>query len=288
MTGYADRTWTSSDGLQLHARDYGGATGPARTPVICLHGLTRNARDFEDVAPWIASQGRRVLAVDVRGRGASAWDPRPKRYLPQTYAEDVLRLMAAAGIERAVFIGTSMGGLVTMALAARRPSRVAAAILNDVGPELSPAGLARIGTYAGKSVAIADWNEAAAYAKAQNVHAFPDLSDAEWLAFAGRILREDARGIRPDYDPDIVVPFTTVRPLTTHAMWALFRNLARKRPLLLIRGQTSDILAPEITARMRKLARHMSYAEIPGVGHAPMLTEPAAKTAIETFLGDAP
>lgn len=288
MTGYADRSWTSADGLQLHARDYGGATGPARTPVICLHGLTRNARDFEEVAPWIAATGRRVLALDIRGRGASAWDPKPKRYQPVTYADDVLRLMAQAAIEKAVFIGTSMGGLVTMAVAARRPSRVAAAVLNDVGPELAPAGLGRIVAYTGKPAGAASWDEAAAYARATNGHAFPELTDADWMAFARRIFREDARGIRLDYDPDITVPFTTVKPASKAAMWALFRNLARKRPLLLVRGATSDILAAETTARMRKLAPAMGYAEVAGIGHAPMLTEPTARAAIEEFLRDAP
>src|SRR3569832_2457647 len=110
MTAFTDRWWTSGDGLKLHARDYAGAEGPARLPVICIHGLTRNARDFEDVAPAIAAMGRRVLALDVRGRGLSAFDPQPMSYHPGTYAGDVAALMGAAGIARAAFVGTSMGG----------------------------------------------------------------------------------------------------------------------------------------------------------------------------------
>jgi pimeloyl-ACP methyl ester carboxylesterase len=288
MTDYADRTWTSTDGLALHARDYGGGDGPARAAVICLHGLTRNARDFEEVAPWIAARGRRVLAVDVRGRGESAWDAKPKHYVPLTYADDVLQLMALAGINRAVFVGTSMGGLITMTLASRRPSRVVAAVLNDIGPVLSPVGLARIAGYAGKSPDVAGWDEAAAYARAINADALPDYSDADWMAFARRIFRERNGRIQLDYDPDIRVPFATVKPLSDHAMWALYRHLARKRPMLLVRGETSDILAPETAQRMRKIAPHMAYAEVPGIGHAPMLTEPAARVALADFLDQVP
>src|SRR5579864_4508779 len=144
MTQFVERRWTTPDGLQLSGRDYAGAAAEARLPVICLHGLTRNARDFEDLAPRIAARGRRVLALDVRGRGQSAWDPQPMRYVPATYAGDVLALLDALGIARAVFIGTSMGGLITMVVGALRPSAVAAAVINDVGPELTPEGLARI------------------------------------------------------------------------------------------------------------------------------------------------
>lgn len=288
MTGYVERTWTSPDGLQLNARDYAPGPGPARLPVVCLHGLTRNARDFEAVAPWIAGHGRRVLAADMRGRGRSAWDPRPIRYVPLSYARDVLALLEQAGIKRAVFVGTSMGGLITMTLAQLRSPVVAAAVLNDVGPELAPAGLARITSYTGKAVEPASWAEAAAYARTTNGHAFPAMSEDDWLAFARRLFREQDGRIRLDYDPDIVVPFGKVRPAKAAIMWALFRNLAKKRPALLVRGATSDILSPETTERMRRSAPKMAYAEVPGVGHAPMLTEPAARGAIEAFLRDLP
>ena len=139
---FADRFWTSPgpEGLTpARARDYAGATSPARRfPVVCLHGLTRNARDFEDLAPHIAARGRRVLALDVRGRGQSAWDLQPMRYVPATYAVDVLALMDALAISRAVFVGTSMGGLITLVIAAMRPTAIAAAVLNDVGPGVGP------------------------------------------------------------------------------------------------------------------------------------------------------
>ena len=134
---FADRRWTSSDGLSLYARDYAAASGPAKLPVIAIHGLTRNSADFESIAPLIAQSGRRVLAVDVRGRGLSDRAPDPMTYQPMNYAHDVLALMEQAGIARAVFLGTSMGGLITMALAAIRSKVVAAAILNDIGPEVA-------------------------------------------------------------------------------------------------------------------------------------------------------
>ena len=139
---FTDFFWTSYEGLPLHARDYAAVEETEKLPVICLHGLTRNARDFEDLAPRIAAMGRRVLAVDVRGRGLSARDPNPMNYHPGTYAADVISLLAAAGIERAVFVGTSMGGLITMVLTSIKPEAIAAAVLNDVGPELSPVGSA--------------------------------------------------------------------------------------------------------------------------------------------------
>src|SRR5213075_2745189 len=135
---FSERRWTSADGLSLYARDYAGGDGEARLPVICLHGLTRNSKDFEDVAPVIAASGRRVIVPDVRGRGRSGYARDPASYEPKTYARDVLDLMDGLGIARAVFIGTSMGGLITMTVAALRSKAVAAVVLNDVGPAVAP------------------------------------------------------------------------------------------------------------------------------------------------------
>ena len=176
MTAFTDFFWTSHEGLPLHARDYAPVGESTSLPVICIHGLTRNARDFEDLAPRIAATGRRVLAVDVRGRGLSARDPNPMNYHPGTYAADVVSLLQAAGIERAVFIGTSMGGLITMVLTSILPQAIAAAVLNDVGPELSPVGLARIAGYTGMASRFETWDDAVAYAKAINEATFPALS----------------------------------------------------------------------------------------------------------------
>ena len=283
---YADRRWTSPDGLSLYARDYAPADGPARLPVIAIHGLTRNSADFEVIAALIAASGRRVLAVDVRGRGKSDRAPDPMTYTPDVYARDVVALMEQLGIEKAVFLGTSMGGLITMALTAIKPRAIAAAMINDVGPELAPEGLARIAAYASQPIVIETWADAAAYARRINETALPHYTDADWMAFARRTFREGTEGVPVlDYDPDISAPIKAAgaKALIPN-LWPYFRALARKKPALLLRGATSDLLSPAIVAKMRKAAPSMAYAEVPGVGHAPMLDEPEARAAIFEFL----
>jgi len=285
---YVDRRFTSPDGLSLYARDFAPGAGPTKLPVIAIHGLTRNSADFGGIAPELARAGRRVLAVDVRGRGLSDRAPDPMTYQPAVYAKDVLALMEQAGIERAVFLGTSMGGLITMALAAIRSKVIAAAIINDVGPEVAKEGLARIAAYAGQPVDTPTWAAAADYAKRHNAVALPHYSDADWDAFARRVFREGPEGAPIlDYDPDISVPIRAMgaKGLVPN-LWPMFGRLAKGRPTLLIRGATSDLLSPEIAAKMRKRAPTMAYAEVPGVGHAPMLDEPEAKSAIFEFLSD--
>lgn len=288
MTEFADRYWTSADGLRLYARDYAGAAGPAKLPVVCIHGLTRNSRDFEEVAPWIAQQGRRVLAIDVRGRGRSARDPNPMNYQLPVYAGDVVGLMMQAGLGRAVFVGTSMGGLITMTLAATNPLAVAGAVLNDVGPELSPVGLTRIMGYVGQTAPVRRWNDGAEYARATNGVAFPKNSDADWDAFARRIFRDGPDGPELDYDPAITAPFKAAPTGPAPDLWPVFAGLATGRPSLLVRGGISDLVDRDIAARMRLAAPTMEYAEVAEVGHAPMLTEPEAQGALRAFLDTAP
>ncbi len=287
MTAYAHLHWRSADGLTLHARDYPGAAD--RAPVICIHGLTRNARDFEDLAPGIVgATGRRVLAVDVRGRGASQRAADPMTYNPGLYAADILALLDDQAIGRAAFIGTSMGGLIMMTLAAMRPGAIAAAVLNDVGPEIAPEGLARIAGYVGVSAEVGDWAGAAAWVKAGNGVVFPHYGDADWDRMARRTFREE--GGRPvlDYDPDIAAPMRAADPAAPAPdLWPFFGALVAGRPALLVRGATSDILSPEIAGRMRAAAPHMAFAEVPGVGHAPMLDESEAFDAIIALLSAA-
>lgn len=283
---YVERRWTSPDGLSLFARDYAAAEGPARLPVIAIHGLTRNSADFGVIAGLIAQSGRRVLAVDVRGRGQSDRAPDPMTYRPDVYALDVLALMAQAGIEKAVFLGTSMGGLITMALTAVKPQAVAAAVLNDIGPEVAPEGLARIAEYTGRRIEIRGWSDAAAYARDINAVAFPFYGDADWDAFARRIFREGEDG-KPvlNYDPDISVPIRAAGAAAlVPDLWPAFTALAGGRPSLLVRGGTSDLLSGDIADRMRAAAPSMAFVEVPGVGHAPMLDEPEARAGILTFL----
>jgi len=286
MAEFEWRSWLALDGAELMARDY---PGPAEgTPVLCLHGLTRNSRDFEAVAPWIAAQGRRVLAADVRGRGRSAYAPDPAAYQPAVYAADVLAMLDALAVPRVVLVGTSMGGLIAMLLAVAAPDRLAAVALNDVGPVLDPTGLARIANRGGMLPEVRDWADAAAYARAVNGLAFPDYAEADWAAYARRLFREE--GGRPvlDYDPRIMEPFRETAAQPAPDLWPYFDKLAEDgRPLLLVRGALSDLLSAETAAAMRVRAPQMAYAEVPRVGHAPMLTEPAAQSALAAFLATA-
>jgi pimeloyl-ACP methyl ester carboxylesterase len=288
MMDFAERRWTSRDGLALYARDYAARDGEARLPVMCLHGLTRNSKDFEDIAPLIAGWGRRVIVPDVRGRGQSAHDPKPANYNPKTYARDVLGLMDLLGIPRAVFLGTSMGGLITMTVAAIRSKVVAAAILNDVGPAIAPEGVARILNYAGKGAPIASWDDATEYLRSTSGIAFPAFDDDDWRRLAKRTFRDSNGRPELDYDPAIAAPLRAPGRLVELVAWLLFRRLARRRPTLLIRGGLSDIVSADIAARMHKAAPAMQEVVVPQVGHAPMLDEPVAVDAIAQFLRTVP
>jgi pimeloyl-ACP methyl ester carboxylesterase len=290
MSNYTELSFTSDDGLRLYARDYAGSSGPARLPVICIHGLTRNSADFDELAPLVAALSRRVLAVDVRGRGHSQRDPDPDNYNAAVYAGDVVKLMSDLGIARAVFIGTSMGGLITMTLAAQHIDLIAAAVINDIGPVLSEKGLARIAGYAGKTAPLADWNEAAGHVKDINLCAFPDNRDEEWGKWARRAFEQDDEGrLRPRYDPNIAIALQTGKLRSTSLAGRMaFRRLAKKRPVLLVRGELSDLLEARQADWMRRAAPGMQYVEVPKVGHAPMLTEPAALEAIVQFLATVP
>jgi pimeloyl-ACP methyl ester carboxylesterase len=292
MSTYTDISYTSADGLRLYARDYPAAAsgGPVRLPVICIHGLTRNSADFDEFAPIVAAMGRRVLALDVRGRGHSERDPNPDNYTPKVYAGDVAKFMADLGIPRAVFVGTSMGGLITTTLADNHIDLVAAAVLNDIGPVISEKGLARIAGYTGKGARVASWRDAAGYIKDINGCAFPDNPEREWDKWARRAFEPDAEGLlAPRYDPNIAIALQTgkLKP-TSMAGRRAFRKLTSMRPVLLVRGELSDLLETRQAEWMRRAAPAMQYVEVPNVGHAPMLTEPVALEAITRFLASVP
>ena len=277
---YADRYFVVRDGLKLHYRDYPGAS--VRPPLLCLSGLTRNARDFADLAERY-SPPFRVIALDFRGRAASDYDPLPARYNPLTYAGDVIELLDQLGIAEAIFVGTSLGGLVTMVIAATAPQRIAAAIINDVGPDVDPAGIERILSYVGKDIRFKDWDEAADTIAANNGSNFEHFTHADWVAMAKRNCREEDGEIRFDYDSAIAEPFRSAGPAPQVDLWPLFAALGRK-PLLVIRGERSDLLTVSTTQKMQAVAPAMKLAVVPGVGHAPELNEPEALTAIDEFL----
>jgi pimeloyl-ACP methyl ester carboxylesterase len=226
---------------------------------------------------------------DIRGRGRSAHSPDPRRYRPGVYARDIAALLDRAGIGRAIFIGTSMGGLIMLTLAAGHSRRMAAAILNDVGPEVDPAGIARILSYAGKGPPPSSWDEAAALAGSTNQAAFPDYGEADWAKVARRLFREEGGRIVADYDPAISVALAKPPPRFARPLaWLLFRRLARRRPTLLIRGALSDVMTDPIAQRMLRAAPRMEQAVVPGVGHAPSLAEPVALDAVTHFLARLP
>lgn len=270
----------SADGLGLFVRDYPLEEPDLGLPVLCLHGLTRNSSDFEVVASRIASLGRRVVAMDVRGRGRSDWDATPSRYTPLTYAQDALRVLDQLKIERAVWLGTSMGGLITMVAAAMAPDRIEGAILNDIGPVIDPRGIARILSYVGKNEPRATWEDAAQAVAMLQGQAFPGADAAFWMTFAKRTYRKRADGkLELDYDPAIAQPPTSPAP----DMRPIFKALA-PIPTLVLRGAMSDILSRDGVAEMLAIKEDLVVAEIPNVGHAPTLEEPSAWLPIVDFL----
>ena len=285
QSGYSVQT-SKVDGLCLYARDYPPRADADTLPIVCLHGLTRNAKDFDGLARRLAARGHRVVVPDMRGRGRSDHDPDPTRYVPQIYVGDVIALLDELDIAGAIFIGTSMGGIITMGVAAVRPALVAAAVLNDIGPEVAPEGLARIASYAGQPVTINSWDDARAYLRRFNHAVFPQFDEEAWMAYARQTFREDADG-KPqlDYDPAIAVPIQAGRLKADPASaWSLFDTLCRDRPVLVLRGMLSDIVSNGILARMQARAPSLAVAQIPGVGHAPLLDEPESLAALDHFL----
>ena len=277
---WEDRYWTSRDGLKLHYRDYAGMTD--RPPLLMLHGLTRNSRDFENVAARYAGNWR-VIAVDFRGRGKSDRDPNSAQYMPAIYAGDVLQLLDELGIGEAVFLGTSLGGLVTMIVAAVAPDRIAGVLLNDVGPELDLSGIDRIKTYVGKPVVFRDWDEAADRLQERTGDVHPRYGRAEWLRFARRICRQADQGVEFDYDMAIADPFNAGNTGEVPDGWPYYRALAG-RPILVLRGETSDLLSDAAAERMATEIPDVEVVIVPNVGHAPDLDEPEAVEAIDRLL----
>lgn len=284
---YDDLYWNSSDGLRLHARDHQPAAGTSpRGTVVCIPGLTRNGADFDALATTLSARGWRVLAVDLRGRAGSARAPDPSSYNPRTYADDLVALLRAQGIDRSVFIGTSLGVLVTITLATRAPGLIAAAVLNDAGPKVPRQALARIGKYAGKHLPPMDLAQAAAYAESIGKASFPCFGADDWRDMATRMFRQRDDGLLElDYDPAVI---RTTRPwvlwLLRPLLWRAVRTLTGQAPTLIVRGALSDILPPDVARQMAATSVNARLVEVPEVGHAPTLSEPEARQAILALL----
>ena len=280
---YRDEYWTSPDGLKLYYRDYAGPNH--KPPVLCLHGLTRNSRDFAPLAETLAGDWR-VIVPEMRGRGNSEYAKDTSTYTPPTYIKDVEALLAELGIEKFVAIGTSMGGLMTMLMAAKDASRIVAAVLNDIGPEIDPTGLAHIAGYVGQGRSFDTWMHAANSLRETHGASFPDYSIDTWLEMAKRtmVLGQNGRLVL-DYDMGIADPFKSANDAPQPDLWPAFKALS-DTPTLLVRGELSNLLTEQTQSRMARVHGNLRTVTVPRVGHAPMLDEPESLAAIQALLAD--
>lgn len=279
---YAEHFVVAADGTQLYARDY-AAERSGLVPVVCLPGLTRNAKDFETIAPRLA-ETRRVLAFDFRGRGRSGRAD-PSTYRPDQEVADTLQVLDTLGIERFAIIGTSRGGIAAMVMAARALPRMAGVLFNDIGPRIDKAGLLRIRTYLGTDPQFADWAAAVSALKASNP-GFDTLSDDDWLAFARRVYREVNGVPRADYDPLLAQNFPSVADIEAckvPELWALLDIMADV-PSLVLRGEHSDLLSAAIVDEMHRHHRRLASVTVKDRGHVPFLDEAESLAAIAAWL----
>jgi pimeloyl-ACP methyl ester carboxylesterase len=281
MADWSDGYWWSNDGLRLHYRDYAGDA--SRLPILCIPGLTRNARDFEGVAERLAGD-RRVICAELRGRGESAYAKDPMTYVPLTYLQDIEALIAELKLERFILFGTSLGGLITMLLAMSNSDRIAGALINDIGPDLEARGLDHIRSYVGRQQNWPTWLHAArAIAEVQRDR-YPDWEIDQWLAYAKRLAKLNSSGrIVFDYDMRIAEPFKLPGGESGFDMWPAFKALA-DTPTLLLHGELSDLLSVETIKRMQAEHPKLEVATVPRVGHAPTLDEAESIEAIDRLL----
>ncbi|MBB6466837.1 pimeloyl-ACP methyl ester carboxylesterase [Aminobacter lissarensis] len=290
--GFADFFYTSQEGLRLHARIYGDEPNRSETtrPVVCLPGLTRNARDFHNLALHLANdpeKPRRIICFDYRGRGQSSYDPNWQNYNVGVEAADIIAGLDALGVTEAAFIGTSRGGLIIHVLTMTRPALIKAVVLNDIGPVIETAGLAHIRAYLENASRPVDFAEAVRVQKTVHGDAFPALSDADWHRFVHAIYRDEAGTPVADYDPALlntVMAMDLSQPLPE--LWPQFEVLASV-PMLAIRGANSRLLSAETLEEMRR--RHPQFAAftVEGQGHAPLLETGKLPARIADFLREA-
>lgn len=282
MARFEDRYWWSHDGLRLHCRDYpGGEDG--RPPVLCLAGLTRNARDFEEFAGRLSPEWR-VLTLSFRGRGESGYAKDPMTYVPLTYVQDVHALLSELAVRRFAAVGTSLGGIVTMLLAGAGRGRLAGALLNDVGPEIDPKGAQRIRGYVGRASSWPTWMHAARGLAETNADVYPDWRIEDWLRMAKRLYRLNSAGrIVLDYDLRIAEPFRVPGADAGPDLWPALAGLS-DTPTLIVRGGRSDVLADATAERMTAALPRAELAVAPNVGHTPTLAEPELEGPIARWL----
>jgi len=294
---YKENRYRSSDGLELYYREYGAGD----RAVVCLHGLSRNSKDFHDLATHLSTRYR-VICPDLRGRGQSQYDPSGKTYNMIAYTQDVQRLLDDAGLARPVLIGTSLGAFISLTMAYLAPERLRAIVLNDAGPEVDPVGIKRIMGYSSTPARPPrNWEEAAALVKSNHIVGLTGLPDSFWADYARLTYHENDEGVPvAEVDPKVLSSLKTantvakilkslnaiglvkqVRGIPVDA-WVSFRAVSM--PCLVLRGETSDILSAETVKKMRAIKPDLVTATIPDRGHAPLLDEPASLAAIDGFL----
>ena len=283
LTKFTDGYWWSPDGLRLHYRDYAGGDD-GRPPLLCLPGLTRNARDFEPLAERLAGEWR-LICPNMRGRAESAQAKDPMTYVPLTYLQDISRLLADLAITRFVAVGTSLGGLITMLIAATHKEWLAGALLNDVGPKLEQAGLDRIRASVGVGQSHQSWVQAARTLEEANRDIYPHYGLEQWLAMAKRLYRLNSGGrVVLDYDMRVAEPLRIAGGEAGVDMWPAMKAFSDV-PTLILRGERSDILSAATAERMAaEIGPSAELVTVPDVGHVPVLDEPEAAEAIDRLL----
>ncbi len=285
-TGFTGHSVTAQDGLALYVREYGTHNERA-LPLVCLPGLSRNSADFQELATALATDARaprRVVTIDARGRGRSDYDRDPENYAFPVELADVLAVLTAREIGRAVVLGTSRGGVLAMLLGAARPGALAGVILNDIGPVIEPKGLMRLRGYVGKLPTPSSFQDGAEILRRLGDAQFPKFDRASWLSQARRTWKMTGRGLVPDYDEKLATTLTSLdleRPLP--ALWAPFDSLA-KIPLMVVHGANSDILSGATVAAMRARRTDIDVLEVADQGHAPLLAEPDVIGRIAAFI----
>lgn len=281
---YVSRFVTAQDGLKLHVRAYGSRAAESLS-VVCLPGLARTSADFHQLAGAL-SKARQVFAMDYRGRGRSDYDRDPANYNLGIEINDLLAVLTALGIGRAVFVGTSRGGILTMLLAVARPRAIAGAVLNDIGPVIEPRGLMRIKGYVGKLPQPLSFEDGGEMLRRLFGAHFPKLTPADWTAYARRTFDDRNGKLLPAYDPKLAQALAGVdveRQLPP--LWKEFNALERV-PVMVVRGANSDMLSSETVAAMHVFRRDLQVLEVPDQGHAPLLAEDATIRRIADFVGE--
>jgi len=280
---YTDNYFTNPDRLQQYYRDYNSAPKDAPT-VLCMPGLTRNSRDFEDIAVHLAPTCR-VICAEQRGRGNSDWDPDPTRYRIDVYVADMMALLAHLDTDKVIALGTSLGGLMAFVIAAMHPGRLTAAIINDIGPELDPNGIARIKSYVGKGTPPTNWAEACQTIKNASSESYPDFKDADWQWFTHKIYADKDGKPELLYDPAIGKAFNAENSDTapTPDFWPVFQAFYTI-PTVVLRGEVSDILSAKTLEKMAHLHPDLVPVTVPRKGHTPLLNEPECNAAIDALI----